>query len=125
MSQLEVGQNKYYSKLVVVAKGVGSIASTYATPISATSKVTSIVRTVLGGTAGRPYASAVNGGLSTFPIAQANVSAWTIAVLTSNALDTSTYLVTWYNDFNQSQQYAQEIVGASANLQGINVQYIP
>jgi len=125
MSQLEVGQNKYYSRRVTLVKGVGSIANNFAYPINGSSRVTSITRAVLGGTAGKPYASAVNGGLSTFPIAQANVSAWTLAVLSSDALDTSTYLVTWYNDFNQSPQYAQEIVGASANLQGINVQYAP
>jgi hypothetical protein len=107
MSQLEVVKNQLYSQSYTLVVGVGAVVNP--TNYNATSRLLSIVRTAVGGTVGTPACRVVVPSL-----AGAN-SVWGLGLFSTNALDTSTYTVYWFNQYDSSPSYVQG--GATVNAQ--------
>jgi hypothetical protein len=95
-SSVSVSQIKSYTFLPMVA-GVAAAVTTAG--FSGDSRLLSIVRNTLGGTAGVPATSVVT------PSAAGASSVWGIGVFSSNAADTSVYTVYWSDDIQQSNYF--------------------
>jgi len=106
MSQLEVYSNKIYEQSFVLIGGVGAVVNP--AEFSASSRLLSIVRTVVGGTPGVPHCRVVS------PTAVAS-SEWGLGVFSADALDTSTYVVYWTQQYQASPNYLQ--AGATIGVQ--------
>ena len=113
MSQLEIAKNVIYSAPFVLV--AGKLAPATVANFNGSSKLLSIVRTVVGGTAGVPACAVVN------PTAVGAGAVYLLGLYSSNALDTSTYTVYWTQQYIQSQQY----IAGSATTLGAGVQYAP
>ena len=107
MSQLEVYSNKIYEQSFQLIAGVGAVVNP--TNFNASSRLLSIVRTVAGGTPGTPHCRVVS------PTASPGSSVWGLGIFSSDALDTSTYVVYWTQQYQASPNYAQ--AGATAGVQ--------
>lgn len=96
-----------YAPGVAFVSGVaGSFTPAPLANFNGSSKLLSIVRTAVGGTPGTPsvqFLAPTAAGSITTPWN----SQWRIGVISSNVLDTSTYLVTWCNLYALSQSYTQ------------------
>jgi len=96
-----------YTPGVAFVNGVsGSFTPAPLANFNGASKVLSIARTAVGGTPGTPSVQILA------PSAAGSIvspwdSQWRIGVISSDALDTSTYQVTWCNLYAPSQQYTQ------------------
>jgi hypothetical protein len=113
MSQLEVSKNVIYSVPFVLV--TGKLAPAQVANFNGSSKLLSIVRTIVGGTAGVPATAVVA------PTAPAGGAVYLLGLYSSNALDTSTYTVFWTNQYSQSQQF----IAGSVSTLGAGVQYAP
>jgi hypothetical protein len=113
MSQLEVAKNVIYS--IPITLVAGKYAPVATANFNGSSKLLSIVRTVVGGTAGVPACA------SLAPTAPAGGAVYLLGLYSSDALDTSTYTVYWTNQYIQSQQF----IAGSATTLGAGVQYAP
>lgn len=113
MSQLEVAKNVIYSVSITVV--AGKFAPATAANFNGSSQLLSIVRTVVGGTAGVPVCAIAQ------PSGAGASAVYGLGLYSSSATDTSTYVVYWRNEYIQSQQY---IAGTNATL-GAGVQYAP
>ena len=74
--------------------------------LNGTSRVRSIVRTALAGTAGTPSVQILApsvAGVSGTPFS----SQWRLGLISSNILDLSTYQVNWQNDYTPSPSFTQ------------------
>jgi len=107
MSQLEVYSNKIYEQSFVLVVGVGAVVNP--AEFSASSRLLSIVRTVVGGTPGTPHCRVVS------PNAFGAGSVWGLGIFSSSALDTSTYTVYWTQQYQASPNYLQ--AGATVGVQ--------
>lgn len=100
--------SKAYALEVTCANGV-YISGAQPDNFNGSSRITSIRRITVGGTAGVPTAVKV-------PPSGAGAGAiWQLAVYSSNALDDSSYEVEWVNDYIPSQLLTQG--GALAGAQ--------
>ena len=107
MSQLEVYSNKIYEQSFVCVAGVGAVVNP--TNFSGSSRLLSIVRTVVGGTPGVPHCRVV------VPTTAGASSVWGLGIFSADALDTSTYVVYWTQQYQASPNYAQ--TGATVGVQ--------
>lgn len=96
-----------YSQRVTLVAGVGG--APFYPNLNGSSKLLSIRRITVGGTAGTPVASKIR------PSGAGGTAVWGLEVFSSNALDTSTYDVTWVNNYIPSQYLTQG--GALAGAQ--------
>lgn len=74
--------------------------------LNGSSRVRSIVRTVLAGTPGTPSVQILApsaAGVSGSPFS----SQWRLGLISSNVLDLSTYRINWQNDYTPSQFFTQ------------------
>ena len=106
MSQLEIADNKIYAQSYVLIAGVGAVVTP--ADFDGSSRLLSIVRTVVGGTPGVPHCRVV------VPSAPAS-SVWGLGIFSADALDTSTYVVYWTKQYQASPNYLQ--TGAVAGVQ--------
>ena len=107
MSQLEVYSNKIYEQSFVLVAGVGAVVNP--AEFSASSRLLSIVRTVVGGTPGVPHCRVVR------PTASPGSSVWGLGVFSADVADTSTYVVYWTQQYQASPNYLQ--TGATVGVQ--------
>ena len=108
MSQLEVAKNQIFTQSYILALGVGAVVNP--PDFDGSCRLLSIVRTVAGGTPGVPHCRVVapsNAG--------AGPSLYGLGLFSSNALDTSTYVVYWTRQYEASPNYLQ--AGATAGVQ--------
>lgn len=95
-SSVSVSQVKSYTFPAMVT-GVAAAVTTAG--FSGDSRLLSIVRNTLGGTAGVPAASVVT------PSAAGASSVWGVGLFSSSATDTSVYTVYWSDDIQQSNYF--------------------
>ena len=107
MSQLEIADNKIYEQSFQLVAGVGAVVNL--TTFNGSSKLLSIVRTVVGGTPGVPHCRVVS------PTTVGASSVWGLGVFSADALDTSTYVVYWTQQYQASPNYLQ--AGATIGVQ--------
>ena len=113
MSQLEVVKNVIYSYPFVLI--TGKVAPAVIANFGGASKLLSIVRSVAAGTVGVPAAAVA------VPTGTGAAATYKLGIYSSDAGDTSTYIVYWTNQYIQSPLY---ITGTNTTL-GAGVQYLP
>jgi hypothetical protein len=107
MSQLETADNKIYEQSFVLVAGVGAVVNP--ATFNASSRLLSIVRTVVGGTPGVPHCRVVS------PNGIGASSVWGLGVFSADVADTSTYTVYWTQQYQASPNYLQ--TGATIGVQ--------
>jgi hypothetical protein len=108
MSQLEIVKNQIHAQDYTCVSSVGSVVNP--ANLNGTSRLLSIVRTVAGGTPGVPKCRLVQ------PSGAGAGAVYGLGVFSSESTaDTSTYRVTWANQYLTSLNYLQS--GSTAGVQ--------
>lgn len=108
MSQLEIVKNQIFSQDYTCVSSVGAVVTP--SSLNATSRLLSIVRTVAGGTPGVPKCRLVQ------PSGAGASAVMGLGIFSSATdSDTSTYRVTWANQYLTSLNYLQS--GSTAGVQ--------